>query len=134
VLAAERLGHFRRIVDILDEDAEMMEPGVIHAAADLVGLEAQDGEVDRAVAQMMAVGERAVVRANDLEIERLDVEIGHRVGVLGGDGDVAQFCHGAGSPYSAACLTGVGSASAPAQPCSAMSNRTRSGPKNFFSK
>src|SRR6266403_2161905 len=106
----------------------MVQPGVVHAPAELVGFEAQDGKVDRAVAQMMAVRERAVVRADDLEVERLDIEIGHRVGVLGGDGDVAQLCHDRGSPYSAASLTGTGSASAPAQPCSAMSNRTRSGP------
>ena len=36
--------------------------------------------------------------------------------------------------YSAASLILTGSGSAPAQPCSAMSNRMPSGPKNFFSK
>src|SRR5207245_72584 len=99
-----------------------------HAAADLVGLEAQDRQVDRAVAQMMAIGERPVIRAHDLEVERLAIEIGHRVRVLGGDGDVAQLGHGSPLPYSAACLTGAGSGSAPAQPCSAMSNSRCSGP------
>ena len=47
----------------------MVQPGVIHALADLVGLEAQDRQVDRAVAEVMAVGERPVIAAHDLEIE-----------------------------------------------------------------
>src|SRR5262249_28795741 len=42
VLAAVGGDHLRRLVEILDEDAEMVQPGVVHALADLVGLEAQD--------------------------------------------------------------------------------------------
>src|SRR5271154_48262 len=42
---------------------------------------------------MVAISERPVVRTNDLEIKRLDIKIGHRVGVLRGDGDVAQLGH-----------------------------------------
>ena len=109
----------------------MVQPGVVHAPADLVGLEAQDRQIDRAVAQVVAIGERPVVRADDLEVERLDIEIGHRVGVFRGDGEVAKLGHfdlrllvG----YSAASLSGAGNGSAPAQPCSAMSNRMCSGP------
>src|SRR4029079_7207708 len=113
---------------VLDQDAEMVQPGVVHAAADLVGLEAQQREVDRAVAQVMAIGERPVIRAHQLEVERLHVEIRHRVGVLARNGEVAKLCHDLCPAYSAACLTGSGSASAPAQPCSAMSNRMCSGP------
>ena len=40
---------------------------------------------------MMAVSEWSVIRANDLEIERLDIKVGHRVGVFEVDGEVAQF-------------------------------------------
>src|SRR4029077_7672341 len=124
-----------RLVDVVDEDAEMVQPGVVHALADLVALKAQDGEVDGAVADVVAVSQRSVIAADELEIERLAVEIGHRVRVFAGDGEVAQLGHGRFSPpYSAASLSGAGSGSAPAQPCSAMSNSTPSGPKNFFSK
>ena len=38
VLAAERLDLLRGLVDILDQDAEMVQPGVIHALADLSDL------------------------------------------------------------------------------------------------
>ena len=110
----------------------MVQPGIVHALADLVGLEAQHGEIDRAVAQMMAVGERTVTGAHHLEIERLAIEIGHRVRVLGGDRDVAQLGHARASPIPAACFTGAGSGSAPAQPCSAMSNRMRFGAEELL--
>src|SRR5207248_10721681 len=133
VLAAISRDLLRRAVEILDEDAEMVQTGVVHALSDLVGLEAQDREVDRAVADVVAVSERPVAAAHHLEVEGLDIEIGHRVRVFAGDGDVAQLGHGC-PPYSAAALVGTGSGSAPAQPCSAMSNKTPSGPKNFFSK
>ena len=61
--------------------------------SELVGLEPQDRQIDRAVAQMVAISQRAVVRAHDLEVKRLYIEIRHRVGVFRGDGDVAQFGH-----------------------------------------
>src|SRR5208283_4650056 len=124
VLAAEALQLPARLLDILDQHAEMMQPGVVHIPDELVGLEPQDRQIDRAVAQMVAIGERSVVRADDLEVKRLYIEIGHRVRILGGDGDVAQFGHYSllrGCGYSAASLTSAGSGSAPAQPCSAMS-------------
>src|SRR5947209_2522869 len=133
VLAAERLELLRGLVDILDQDAEMVQPGVIHALADLLGLEAKNRKSDSAFADVMAVGDRTVAAAHHLEVEDLDIAIGHRVRVFAGDGDVAQLGHGC-PPYSAAALVGTGSGSAPAQPCSAMSNKTPSGPKNFFSK
>ncbi len=75
----------------------MVQPGVIHPLADLVALEAQDREVDGAVADVVAVSQRPVIAAHELEIERLAVEIGHRVGVFAGDGEVAQLGHDFGS-------------------------------------
>jgi hypothetical protein len=93
VLAAERDRHLLRLVDVLDQDAKMMEAGVIHALADLVGLEAQDRQVDRAVADVVAIGERSIAGAHQLKVERLHIEIGHRIRVFAGDGEVAQLGH-----------------------------------------
>src|SRR6185312_10846904 len=93
MLAAKALDDLGALFHVLDQDAEMVQPGVVHAFADLVALEAQNRQVDRAVAQMVPVGERPVTRAHDLEVECLAVEIGHRVRVLGGDGDVAELGH-----------------------------------------
>jgi len=45
------------------------------------------------VAQVIAIGERPVGLADLLEIERLLVELGHCIGVLGGNGDVTQLGH-----------------------------------------
>ena len=71
----------------------MVQAGIIETLADLVGLEPQDRQIDRPVAQMIAIGERPVGLADLLEIERLLIELGHRIGVLGGDGDVTQLGH-----------------------------------------
>src|SRR5262245_11627793 len=125
MLAAQRLDSFCRGLDVLDEDAEMVQPAVVEPLADLVRLESQDRQIDRAVAQVITIGERAVGLADFLEIERLFVELRHPVGVFRGNRNVAQLGH---AGYSAASLTGAGSGSAPAQACSAMSKRTRSGP------
>src|SRR5271155_3493403 len=146
--AAQCLDLLRELLDVVDEDAEMVQAGIVETLADLVGLEPQDRQINRPVAQVIAIGERPVGLADLLEVERLLVELGHRIGVLGGNGDVTQLGHtqllflrqhppppslkglvGEGRVnYSAASLISAGSGSAPAQACSAMSNRTRSGP------
>src|SRR3954463_3802016 len=46
------------LLDVVDQDAEMVQPGEIHATADLIGLEAQDRQIDRAVADVMTIGQR----------------------------------------------------------------------------
>src|SRR5690242_627668 len=93
VRGAEALELLRELVDILDQHAEMMDAAELHALAELVGLEFEDRHVERAVAQKHAVGEIAVRPADFLEIERLLVEFGHRLRVLGGDRDMAQLRH-----------------------------------------
>src|SRR5437868_10986461 len=86
MLAAETLEPLCGFVDILDEDAEMVQAGVVETLAELVGLEPQDRQVDRAVAQVLAIGEGAVVRADDPEVDRFYLELAHRVGLLYSDG------------------------------------------------
>src|SRR5437763_5401389 len=71
VAGAEALEFLRELVDILDQDAEMMNAAEIHALAELVGLEFEDRHVQRAIAEEDAVGEVAVRPADFLEIERL---------------------------------------------------------------
>src|SRR6266851_532234 len=93
VLGAEAIEPLRKFVDILDQDAEMMDAAEIHALAELVGLEFEDRHVERAVGQEHAVGERPVGPPDLLEIERLLVELGHRHRVLGGDRDMAELGH-----------------------------------------
>ena len=39
----------------------MVQAGIVEALAELVGLEPQDRQIDRAVAQMVAIGERPVI-------------------------------------------------------------------------
>jgi hypothetical protein len=58
MLAAETFELLCGFLDILDQDAEMVQAGVIQAFAELVGLEPQDRQVDRTVAQMVAVSQR----------------------------------------------------------------------------
>ena len=70
-----------------------VQAGVVEALADLVGLEPQDRQIDRPIAQMIAVGERPIGLADLLEIERLLVELGHRVGIFRCDGDVTKLGH-----------------------------------------
>src|SRR5437016_10801505 len=93
MLAAETLEPLCGFVDILDEDAEMVQAGVVETLAELVGLEPQDRQVDRAVAQVMAIGEGPVIRADDLEVKRFYIELGHRVGILCSDGNVTKLGH-----------------------------------------
>src|ERR1700676_139482 len=76
VLGAEAIKPLGEFVDILDQDAEMMNPAEIHALAELVGLEFEDRHVERAIAQKHAVGEHPVGPADLDEIERLLVELG----------------------------------------------------------
>src|ERR1700687_3862857 len=65
VLGAEAIEPLGELVDILDQDAEMMDAAEIHALAELVGLEFEDRHVQRAVAEEHAVGEHPV-RPSDL--------------------------------------------------------------------
>src|SRR5258708_7004513 len=73
--AAQRLERLHRSVEIVDEDAEMMDADIVEAAAELIDvLELEDGEVERAVAEIEAPGEAlGVVRiagaADFLEVE-----------------------------------------------------------------
>src|SRR5438876_9989963 len=77
MLGAEAIEPLREFVDILDQDAEMMDAAEIHALAELVGLEFEDRHVQRAVAEEHAIGEHPVGPPNLDEIERLLVELGH---------------------------------------------------------
>ena len=52
VLAAQCLDLLREFLDVVDEDAEMVQAGIVEAFADLVGLEPQDRQIDRPVAQV----------------------------------------------------------------------------------
>ena len=71
----------------------MVQPGIIQTFADLVGLEPQDRQINRSVAQVIAVRERPVGLPDLREIERLLVELGHCIGILCGNGDVTQLGH-----------------------------------------
>jgi hypothetical protein len=71
----------------------MVQAGIVETLADLVGLEPQDRQIDRPVAQVIAVSERPVALADLFEIEGFLIELGHRIGVLGGNGDVTQLGH-----------------------------------------
>src|SRR6266567_4836141 len=93
VLGAEAIEPLREFVDILDQDAEMMNAAEIHALTELVGLEFEDRHVERAVGEEHAVGEHPVGPPDLDEIECLFVEFGHRYRVLGGDRDVAELGH-----------------------------------------
>ncbi len=93
VLGAEAFELLREFLDILDQDAEMVNAPVIDALAELVGLEFQDRHVERAVRQEHAVGEHAVGAADLDEIEGVLIEIRHRLRVFGGDRDMAQLRH-----------------------------------------
>jgi len=71
----------------------MVQPGIVEALADLVGLEFEDRQIDRSVAQVVAIGERAVGLADFLEVESPLIELGHFIRVFCRDRDVAQFRH-----------------------------------------
>ena len=81
------------LVDILDEDPEMVQAGVVQTFAELVGLKPQDRQVDRAVAQMVTISQGPIVRADDLEVESLYIEVSHRIGIFSGDGNVTKLGH-----------------------------------------
>src|SRR5580698_10006079 len=94
VLGAHALELFFERLDVFDQHAEMMQAAIIHALAELVGLELQDRHVERAVAEEHAIGQIAVRPADFLEVEGLLVELGHRLGIFGGDRDVTELGHG----------------------------------------
>src|SRR5271155_2695667 len=94
MLRAEAFEPLGKLVDILDEHAEMVDAAVVHALAELIGLEFEDRHVERAVAQEHAIGEHTIRPADFLEIKGLLVKFGHCFGVFGGDGDMAQLGHG----------------------------------------
>src|SRR5437899_772511 len=50
IIRAERLELLREFGDILDQHAEMMDPAIVEALAELVGLEFEDRYVEGAVA------------------------------------------------------------------------------------
>src|SRR5204862_6078179 len=79
VRSAQCLDLLRELLDIVDQDAEMVQASIVETLADLVGLEPQDRQIDRPVAQMIAIGERPVGLADLLEVERLLVEISHSI-------------------------------------------------------
>src|SRR5579884_2845290 len=93
MLGAEAFEFPGELLDVLDQHPEVMDAAEIHALAELVGLELQDRHVEGAVGQKDAVGEMPVRPADLLEIERLLVELGHRLRVFGGDRDVTELGH-----------------------------------------
>src|SRR6516164_7967765 len=93
VLGAEAFELLRKLLDVLDQHPEMVDAAKIHTLSELVALEFEDRHVERAVAQEHAIGENAIRPAHLHEIEGLLIEFGHRVGIFGGDGDMAQLGH-----------------------------------------
>src|SRR5665213_1217671 len=93
---AERLQMLGGLFRVVDQDPEVVHPGVVHALADLVGLELEDGNVERAVAQEIALRQRTgrAGLADLLEAERLLVELRRRLRVVGGNRDMSQLGHG----------------------------------------
>src|SRR5713226_9899563 len=53
---SERFQELGGLFGIIDQDAEMMHAGEVHTLADLVGLELQHRDVERAVAQEISGG------------------------------------------------------------------------------
>src|SRR5271169_2083360 len=94
VLGTEPFELLRELFDILYQHTEVVDATKIHPFAELVGFEFEDRHVERAVAQEDAISEHSVRSAHLHEIESLLVEFGHRFGIFGGDGDVAQLGHG----------------------------------------
>jgi hypothetical protein len=72
--AAQRLDPVRELLDVVDQDAEMVQAGVVETFADLVGLEPQDRQIDRAVAQVVAIF------AKPLQSRRISLTSAFRVG------------------------------------------------------
>src|SRR6516165_5604962 len=79
VLGAEAFELLRKLLNVLDQHAEMVDAAKIHALAELVGLEFENRHVECAVAQEHAVGEHAVRPPHLYEIEGVLIEFGHRV-------------------------------------------------------
>ena len=58
-LGAKGLELLDGLVGVIDKDAEVVHSREFHTLADLVGLKLEDGEVQRAVAQEIAIRQRA---------------------------------------------------------------------------
>src|SRR5438477_10238536 len=71
VRSAQRLDLLRELLDVVDQDAEMVQAGIVEALADLVGLESQDRQIYRPVTQVIAISERPVGPSDLLEVEQL---------------------------------------------------------------
>src|SRR5713101_9227964 len=78
-------------LDVVNQQAEMMQSGVVEALTELVRpAELQDRHVGGAVAQKVAVGQLARDLAHLLEAERAFVELRGDVGILRRDRDVSN--------------------------------------------
>src|SRR5947209_3783217 len=92
-------------VEIVDEDAEMMDADIVEPLPELVDvLELEDREIERPVAQVVAPGDPLVAvaaagAADLLEVERLLVELGGLVRVVRRQRDVTDLRH----PSSSGC-------------------------------
>src|SRR5690348_4340841 len=97
---AERLELFDPVFQIVgDLDAKMVQADIVEPAAELVDVfEFEDCQVERAVAQVHAIADLlrivAFLGARDFaEAEGLFIEFGGLVGIVGGEGDVADLRH-----------------------------------------
>src|SRR5262249_35847702 len=79
----------------------------LHAGHGVV-LEVEDGEIDVAVAQVVALRSRAVDPGDLLHPEHVDVELRRLVDILGRERDVLDLGHGRDASCSEWCLAGNG--------------------------
>src|SRR5262245_4885065 len=95
VFGAERLELLGSLGGIIDQHAEMMHAGEVHAFAELVGLELEDRDAERSVAEEVSLRKRAVRPrlADLLEAEGLLVELRRRFGIVGGNRNVPKLLH-----------------------------------------
>ena len=84
----------RRAFEVFDEDAEVMQPGEVHAVVELVLLELQHRDVEMAVRQHHAFGARVVEPPHFREAENALVELRLLEGIAGGDCEVLNASHG----------------------------------------
>src|SRR6266850_4128519 len=81
---------------VIDPEADVVDADKVHAGAlrSLVALEVEDGEVDHAVSQEHALGQRAVELRDFLQAHSLLVEFGGLPRVLDAEGDVTDAAFG----------------------------------------
>src|SRR5688572_6857794 len=81
---------------VVDPEADMVDADEVHAGAlrGLVALEVEDGEVDHAVGQEHALGQRAVELHDFLQPDRLLVEFGGLPRILYAESDVTNATSG----------------------------------------